>query len=82
MFVVLANLRFVVFLLISSGFYVVFWQIWISMPLFMRRYVDTNADVDRILSIEAVTVICFQILATYLTRKMPAVRAIASWPAS
>jgi MFS family permease len=47
------------------------------MPLFMRRYVDANADVDRILSIEAITVICFQILATYLTRRMPAVRAIA-----
>jgi len=77
MFVVLANFRFVAFLLMSSGFYIVFWQIWISMPLFMRQYVDANADVDRILSIEAVTVICFQILATYLTRKMPAIRAIA-----
>ena len=77
MFVVLANFRFVAFLLISSGFYIVFWQIWISMPLFMRRFVDANADVDRILSIEAITVICFQILATYLTRKMAAVRAIA-----
>lgn len=77
MFVVLANLRFVVFLLISSGFYIVFWQIWVSVPLFTRKFVDANADVDRILSIEAITVICFQILATYLTRKMPAVRAIA-----
>jgi POT family proton-dependent oligopeptide transporter len=77
MFIVLANLRFVVFLLISSGFYIVFWQIWISVPLFTRKFVDANADVDRILSIEAITVICFQILATVLTRKMPAVRAIA-----
>jgi dipeptide/tripeptide permease len=77
MFVVLGNLRFVTFLLISSGFYVVFWQIWITMPLFMRRYVDANADVDRMLSIEAVTVICFQILVTYFTRNMVAVRAIA-----
>jgi proton-dependent oligopeptide transporter, POT family len=76
-FIVLGNLRFVLFLLISSGFYVMFWQIWISMPLFMRTYVDPNADVDRILSIEAVTVICFQILVTYLTRNMAAVRAIA-----
>ena len=77
MFIVLANSRFVVFLLISSGFYVVFWQIWISVPIFMRRYVDASADVDKILSIEAVTVICFQILATYLTRKLPPVQAIA-----
>jgi len=77
MFVVLANLPFLVFLLISSGFYIVFWQIWISAPIFMRRYVDANADVDRALSIEAVTVICFQILITYFTRKASAVNAIA-----
>jgi POT family proton-dependent oligopeptide transporter len=77
MFVVLCNLRFVGFLLIVSGFYVVFWQVWISAPLFLRRYVDANADVDRALAIEAVTVICFQILVTYLTRNMAAIRAIA-----
>ncbi len=77
MFVVLGNLRFVLFLLISSGFYVMFWQIWITMPIFMRTYVDANADTDRILSIEAITVICFQIAVTYLTRNMAAVRAIA-----
>jgi POT family proton-dependent oligopeptide transporter len=76
-FVVLKNLRFVVFLLISSGFYIVFWQMWITMPLFMRTYVNANADTDRILSIEAVTVICFQILVTYATRTMDAVKAIA-----
>lgn len=77
MFVVLGNLRFVTFLLISSGFYVIFWQIWISAPIFLRRYVNPHADVDRILSIEAITVILCQILVTYVTRKMPPVRAIA-----
>ena len=76
-FVVLKNLRFVVFLLISSGFYIVFWQIWITMPLFMRTYVNANADTDRIVSIEAFKVICFQILVTYSTRTMDAMKAIA-----
>jgi len=76
-FVVLGNLRFVTFLLIVSGFYIVFWQIFISVPLFIRTYVDPTADVDLMLSIDAITVICFQILATYLTRKMQPVRAIA-----
>jgi proton-dependent oligopeptide transporter, POT family len=75
--VVLKNLRFVTFLLISSGFYIVFWQIWITMPLFMRTYVNPNADTDRILSIEGITVICLQILITYISRKMDAVKAIA-----
>ncbi|HXJ15816.1 MAG TPA: MFS transporter [Candidatus Polarisedimenticolia bacterium] len=77
MFVVLRNFRFVTFLLISSGFYIVFWQIWISAPIFLRRYVEANANVDRMLSVEAVTVISFQILVTYLTRKMGAVQSIA-----
>jgi len=77
MFVVLGNLRYVTFLLISSGFYIVYWQIFISAPVFLRRYVNPNADVDRILSLEGATIICFQILVAYLTQKIPAVQAIA-----
>ncbi|MGD0922058.1 MAG: MFS transporter, partial [Terriglobia bacterium] len=44
MFVVLRNLRFVLFLLIFSSFYIVFWQEFISAPLFLRGYVDPNAN--------------------------------------
>ena len=36
MFVVLGNLRFMIFLVIFSGFFVIFWQQYISMPLFIR----------------------------------------------
>ena len=71
MFVVLRNLRFVLFLLIFSSFYVVFWQEFISAPLFLRGYVDPNANADLLLSVDALTVICFQILVSYLTRKIP-----------
>jgi proton-dependent oligopeptide transporter, POT family len=77
MFVVLGNLRFVLFLVISSGFYIVFWQQYISVPLFIRGYVDPKANVDLILSVDPIIVICFQILVSYLTRRMPAVRAMA-----
>lgn len=77
MFIVLGNLRYVTFLLISSGFYVVYWQIFISAPVFLRRYVNPHADVDRILSLEGATIICLQILVAYLTQKIPAVQAIA-----
>ncbi|MGC2333240.1 MAG: MFS transporter [Candidatus Acidiferrales bacterium] len=77
MFIVLGNGRYVTFLLISSGFYIVYWQIFISAPIFLRRYVNPNANVDRILSIEGITIICLQILVAYLTRKIPAVPTIA-----
>ena len=78
MFIVLGNLRYVTFLLISSGFYIVYWQIFISAPIFMRKFVDPNAAVDRMLSIEGFTIICFQILVAYLTRKIPSVQTIAA----
>ena len=76
MFAVLANVRFVIFLGIWSSFYVVFWQEFISAPLFLRGYVDPNANADLLLSIDALTVICFQILVSYLTRKIPAFPAM------
>lgn len=77
MFVVLRNLRFVAFLLITSGFYIVYWQIWVSAPIFLRRYVDAHANVDQMLSIEGFTIIALQILITFITRRMPAIQAIA-----
>ena len=76
MFVVLGNFRFVLFLLIFSSFYIVFWQEFVSAPLFLRGYVDRNANADLLLSIDALTVICFQILVAYLTRKIPAFPAM------
>ena len=76
MFVVLGNFRFVLFLLIFSSFYVVFWQEFVSAPLFLRGYVNPNADADLVLSIDAFAVICFQILVTHLTRKIPAFSAM------
>ena len=77
MFVVLSNLRFVLFLLISSGFYIAYWQIYILAPLFLRRFVNPNADVDGALAIESLAVICLQIAVAYVTRKLPAVPTIA-----
>jgi proton-dependent oligopeptide transporter, POT family len=76
MFVVLANVRFVLFLVIFSSFYIVFWQEFISAPLFLRGYVDPNAPADLLLSIDAGAVILFQILVTYLTRNIPAFPAM------
>lgn len=77
MVVVLRNVRFVTFLLITSGFYIVYWQIFVSAPDFLVDYVNRKANVDLMLSVEGFTIIAFQILITYLTRKMPAVQAIA-----
>jgi MFS family permease len=76
MFVVLGNLRFVTFLIIFSGFFVMFWQQYISVPLFIRKFIDPNASTDLLLSVDAIVVICLQIAVTLLTRKLPAFTAM------
>jgi POT family proton-dependent oligopeptide transporter len=73
---VLRNVRFVTFLLIFSGFYIVFWQEFIALPLYIRGYVDPTADVDLLTSVEALTVITLQVLVSYLTRRVPAFTAM------
>jgi len=77
MFVVLRNFRFVAFLVIFSGFFVMFWQQYISVPLFIRKHIDSAANTDLLLSVDAMVVICFQIAVTFLTRKLPAFTAMA-----
>jgi dipeptide/tripeptide permease len=69
---VLADFRFVLFLVIFSGFWVVFWQQYISLPIYVRTYVDPDANIDRLLAVEAGTVILCTFLVNYLTKKYPA----------
>jgi proton-dependent oligopeptide transporter, POT family len=76
MFVILGNFRFVAFLLIYSGYWIVFWQEYVSVPLFVRGYVNPKANVDALLSIDALTVICLQILVSFLTSKIPTFPAL------
>ena len=76
MLVVLSNLPFVVFLLIFSGFWIIFWQEFIALPLFIRGYVDPNAKIDLLLSVDPATVILFQIAVSYLTRRIPTFTAM------
>lgn len=67
---VLGNGRFMAFLLIYSGFWVMFWQQYLSLALYWRKYVQPDADVDALLSVEALTVILLTFIGTYLMRKV------------
>jgi predicted MFS family arabinose efflux permease len=76
LFTVMTNPRFMIFLLIFSGYWIVFWQQYIVLPIYIHGYIDPHADVELILITDAATVICLQFLVTYLTEKIPAFRAI------
>ena len=73
---VLRNPRFMAFLLIFTGYWVVFWQQYISLPGYIHAYIDPHADVELILITDGLCVICFTVLVNYLTKKIPAFRAI------
>jgi proton-dependent oligopeptide transporter, POT family len=75
-FTVLRNPKFMAFLLIFTGYWIVFWQQWIVMPVYLHEYVNKDLDVERILMTDSIIVITCTILVSYLTRKIPAFSAI------
>lgn len=74
---VLGNFRFVAFLLIFSGYWIVFWQQFLILPIFIHDYVDPNANSSYILMTGPIIVITCTILCNALTRRIPALPAIA-----
>ncbi len=68
--------KFLSFLLIFTGYWIVYWQQFTSLPGYLHSYVNANADVELILVTDATVVICFTLLVNYLTRKIPAFQAV------
>jgi proton-dependent oligopeptide transporter, POT family len=68
--------RFMWFLVIFTGYWIVFWQQYISLPGFIHGYINTHADVEMILVVDGLTVICLTLAVNFLTRKVPAFAAV------
>jgi proton-dependent oligopeptide transporter, POT family len=73
---VLGNPKFIVFLLIFTGYWIVFWQQYISLPGYIQSYIKTRADVELILITDGLAVILFTVLINYALRKMAAFHAV------
>ena len=68
--------RFMWVLVIFTGYWVVFWQQYISLPGFIHAYVNPNANVELLLVTDGLTVICLTLAINFLTRKIPAFQAV------
>ena len=68
--------RFMWFLVIFTGYWVVFWQQYISLPGYIHGYISSQADVEIILVTDGLTVICLTLAVNLLTRKIPAFQAV------
>lgn len=73
---VLGNPRFMIFLLIFSGYWIVYWQEFIVLPIYVHDYVNSNTDTELMLVTGPLTVIALQLIVSFLTKKIPAFRAI------
>jgi POT family proton-dependent oligopeptide transporter len=73
---VLSNPKFMAFLLIFTGYWIVFWQQYITLPGYLHAYIKADADVELILVTDGAAVILLTLAVNYLTRKVPAFRAV------
>jgi len=73
---VLSNPRFMLFLLIFTGYWIVFWQEFIALPLYISTYVDPKANTARIIAVDPIVVICFTMVIGFLTKRLHAFHAI------
>src|SRR5215471_9086224 len=75
---VLTNPRFMLFLLIFTGYWIVYWQEFLTLPLYVHNYVDANIDTELLLMTGPIVVIALTMVITLLTQKVPALAAITA----
>lgn len=67
---------FMWFLVLYTGYWIVFWQQYIGLPVYIHDYIAASADIEMILVTDGLTVIALTIALNYLTRRIPAFHAI------
>jgi len=73
---ILSNPRFMAFLLIFSGYWIVYWQEFITLPLYVHDYVNASTDTDRMLSTGPLVVIALTVVMGLATKKIAPFSAV------
>ena len=77
LFVVLGNFKFMIFLLIYSLYWIIFWQEFIIVPYYITDYISRDAPYEIVQSwAGAGAIILFQIPLNRLTKNLPTRTAI------
>ena len=75
MFLVFTNFRFMSFLVIFSGFWIMFWQIFYALPFYVRDFLKFE-KFEIIETVDAWTIILITVPATALAKKLKPIRAM------
>jgi POT family proton-dependent oligopeptide transporter len=73
---VLTNPKFMLFLLIFSGYWIVYWQEFITLPLYVHDYIDPKADTEKMLVTGPIIVIALTVVISVLTKRVAPFRAV------
>lgn len=76
MVLVLRHPRFTLFLLVISGFFFLYAQVYNVLPLYCKRVVETGPAMDLYTAANPFVIVCFQLLVSRLFGKMRPVRSM------
>ncbi len=77
MLTVFSNLRFMTFLVIFSGFYIMFWQIFYSLPFYARKVLHFERF-ELLETVDAWTIILLTVPATAMVKGWRPITAVAA----
>ncbi|MBT3207003.1 MAG: MFS transporter [Bacteroidetes bacterium] len=76
MILVLKNLRFALFLIVSSGFFFIYAQVYNVLPLYLQKVVELDPAVDLVTMANPFVIVFFQLLITKKFGKMKPINSI------
>lgn len=76
MVLVMKNLRFAMFMVVSSGFFFIYAQVYNVLPLYLQKVVELNPAVDIVTMANPFVIVFFQLLITKAFGKMKPINSI------
>ncbi|MCK4237301.1 MAG: MFS transporter, partial [Candidatus Krumholzibacteria bacterium] len=77
MFRVLGDIKFVAFIVIFAGFDLMFWQLYLSVPLYITRHISERAPMAYIVAINPGMIILLQMPVAMAVRRMKPLTTMA-----
>ena len=69
MVLVLRNGRFTLYLIVMTGFYFIYNQVYNVLPLYVKRVVETNPAMDLYTAANPFVIVCFQLIISRHVRQ-------------
>ena len=76
MILVMFNLRFSLYLLVMTGFYFIYNQVYNVLPIYVKRTVEPSPAMDLYTAANPFVIVCFQLLISQMFGKMKPIRSM------